>query len=116
MAAMISLILGMRATEIVSRVARDLDDGGKLLGIPDSVGNICRPAGAPSVSAYGMRRLHSTLTMGAGVTGAVVAESLGHESVTTTVQSYAKPDAVSSARQKRTLAVLQGGLGTQGTG
>ena len=28
--------MGMRANEIVNRVVRDLDDGGKLLWIPDS--------------------------------------------------------------------------------
>ena len=35
-AAMMSLVMGMRCTEIVSRVVRDLDDGGALLWIPDS--------------------------------------------------------------------------------
>ncbi len=47
--------------------------------------------------------------MEAGVTGAVVAASLGHESVTTTIESYAKPEAVAAARQQRTLSVLDGG-------
>jgi integrase len=35
-AALLALVMGMRATEIVSRVVRDLDDDGKLLWIPDS--------------------------------------------------------------------------------
>jgi integrase len=35
-AALLSLVMGMRANEIVSRVVRDLDDEGKLLWIPDS--------------------------------------------------------------------------------
>jgi integrase len=35
-AAMASLLLGMRASEIVSRVVRDLDDGGGLLWIPEA--------------------------------------------------------------------------------
>ena len=35
-AAMMSLVMGMRCTEIVSRVVRDLDDEGTLLWIPDS--------------------------------------------------------------------------------
>jgi integrase len=35
-AAMTALVMGMRASEIVSRVVRDLDDGGALLWIPDS--------------------------------------------------------------------------------
>jgi integrase len=35
-AALVSLLMGMRASEITTRVARDLDDGGRLLWIPDS--------------------------------------------------------------------------------
>lgn len=35
-AALCSCVLGMRASEIVSRVVRDLDDSGRLLWIPDS--------------------------------------------------------------------------------
>jgi hypothetical protein len=57
-----------------------------------------------------MRGLHSTLAMDAGVTGHVVAASLGHERVSTTVQSYAKAEAVEGARQRRALKVLAGGV------
>jgi integrase len=35
-AALCALLLGMRASEIISRVARDLDDEGRLLWIPDA--------------------------------------------------------------------------------
>ena len=35
-AALVTLLLGLRASEIVERVARDVDDGGRLLWIPDS--------------------------------------------------------------------------------
>jgi integrase len=35
-AAMTSLLLGLRASEVVERVVRDLDDGGRLLWIPQS--------------------------------------------------------------------------------
>ncbi len=152
-AAMMALLLGMRASEIVSRVVRDLDDEGRLLWIPDSkteagkrtlripdvlrsylqglaqgkasesllfgkhwrdwprewVQEICTKAGVPLVGAHSMRGLHSTLAMDAGVTGHVVAASLGHESVSTTVQSYANPEAVAGAQQRRTLTVLSGG-------
>ncbi|MCG5051814.1 MAG: hypothetical protein KA712_02540 [Myxococcales bacterium] len=52
-----------------------------------------------------MRGLHAT----SGATGAVVAASLGHESVSTTIQSYAKPEAASSAKQRGPLTVLHGG-------
>jgi integrase len=153
-AAMMTLLLGMRASEIVSRVVRDLDDEGRLLWIPDAkteagkrtlrvpdvlqpylarlvegkkpeapifpghwrdwprecVQAICEKAGVPSVCAHSMRGLHSTLAMDAGVTGHVVAASLGHERVSTTVQSYAKPEAVEGARQRRALKVLAGGV------
>jgi len=46
-----------------------------------------------------------------GVTGAVVAASLGHEKVSTTMRSYAQPGAVAGAQQRRTLTVLAGGDG-----
>ncbi len=147
-AAMMALLLGMRASEIVSRVVRDLDDEGRQLWIPDAkteagkrtlrpylqrlaagrqpdarifgnhwrdwprtwVQEICTKAGVPLVGAHSMRGLHSTLAMDAGVTGHVVAASLGHERVSTTIQSYAKSDAVAGAQQRRTLTVLSGGV------
>jgi integrase len=161
-AAMMALLLGMRASEIISRVVRDLDDEGRLLWIPDAkteagkrtlrvpellrpyleqlaagkapeallfgkhwrdwprewVRQICRAAGVPEVGAHSMRGLHSTLALDAGVTGQAVAASLGHESTATTMQSYASPDAVSTARQRRALTVLDGGAapGRQRTG
>jgi integrase len=146
-AAMLALLLGMRASEIVSRVARDLDDDGHQLWIPDAkteagkrtlrVPDVLRPylrrltadsepearifgdhwrdwprewvqriwtaAGVPVVGAHSMRGLHSTLAMDAGVTGHVVAASLGHEKISTTMQSYAKAEAVAGAQQRRTL-------------
>ena len=152
-AAMMALLLGMRASEIVSRVVRDLDDEGRQLWIPDAkteagkrtlrvpdvlqpylqrlaanqrpearlfgkhwrdwprewVQEICKRAEVPVVGAHSMRGLHSTLAMDAGVTGAVVAASLGHEKVSTTMRSYAQPGAVAGAQQRRTLRVLEGG-------
>lgn len=152
-AAMVTLLLGTRAVEVVSRVVRDVDDGGKLLWIPSSkteagrrtlevpavlqpflvqlaqgrpahaplfgnhwrdwprkeVARICKLAGVMKVSAQSMRGLHSTLAVQAGVTGHVVAAALGHESFATTVQSYAKPEAVATAKQQRVLKVLAGG-------
>jgi hypothetical protein len=38
-----------------------------------------------------------------------VAASLGHTSIWTTLQSYAKPEAVAGAKQRRVLTVLDGG-------
>jgi integrase len=65
-----------------------------------------RAAPVPHVSAHGMRGLHATLAMDAGVTGHAVAASLGHESVTTTETSYAKREAVAGARQRKSIEVL----------
>jgi hypothetical protein len=39
----------------------------------------------------------------------VVASSLGHESFSTTVAHYAKPEAITGARQRKVLTVLDGG-------
>jgi len=75
------------------------------------VRRICEAAKVPVVCAHSMRGLHSTLAMDAGVTGHVVAASLGHEQVSTTIESYAKPEAVAGARQRRALTVLAGGVG-----
>jgi integrase len=73
------------------------------------VQRICEAAGVPVVTAYGMRGLHSTLAVAHGASAQVVAASLGHESRTTTMQSYVKPEAASGAQQKRVMTVLDGG-------
>ena len=76
------------------------------------VQKICKAAGVPEVSAHGMRGLHSTLAVDSGITAYAVASALGHESFRTTAASYAKPEAIAGAQQKRMLSVLAGGLGT----
>lgn len=137
----------------MSRVVRDLDDGGNQVWIPSSktengrrtlrvpaelrdymlqlaankgsddllfghhwrdwvrknVQRLCTEANVPRVSAHAIRGLHATLAMEAGITGAVVAASLGQGSATVTVQSYADPAAVSAGKQRNTLRVLAGG-------
>jgi integrase len=152
-AALATLVMGLRAGEVVSRIVRDLDDDGRLLWIPDSkteagkrtlqvpeflrtyllelargkrsedllfgyhdrnwprkwVAKICKAAKVPKVSAHGMRGLHGTLAVETGLSAHAVAAALGHESVTTTLRSYAKAGAGSGARQKRVLDVLKGG-------
>jgi integrase len=151
-AAMMTLLMGMRCSEVISRVVRDVDDDGKLLWIPDAktekgkrtlqipealrpyfaklsggkkpeallfghrdrawprnwVQKICEEAGVPIVTAHGQRGLHSTLAVEAGVTARAVADALGHESFTTTAQSYATPESVAKARQDRAMATLAG--------
>jgi integrase len=152
-AALVALLMGMRASEITTRVVRDLDDGGSLLWIPEAkteagkrtlqvpavlqpylralaagkgpqerlfghhwrdwvrkwVKRICVMTSVPEVTAHGMRGLHSTLALEHGASAHVVASSLGHESFSTTVESYAKPEALEGARQKRVMTVLDGG-------
>lgn len=149
-AAMMALLMGMRCSEIVRCVARDVDDGGRLLWIPVSktrsgkrvleippglrrrlvslakgrpplsrlfpykrawvyrwVRRICARAGTPTVCAHAMRGLHSTLAIDAGMTPNVVAFALGHKSPRATLQSYADPNAVARAKQRRVVAVLR---------
>jgi site-specific recombinase XerD len=65
--------------------------------------------GRSVVTAQAMRGLHSTLALEHGASAHVVASSLGHESISTTLQSYAKPEAVEGAKQRRVLTVLNGG-------
>ena len=73
------------------------------------VKRICLEAKVPQVTAHGMRGLHSTLALEHGASDHVVASSLGHESFSTTVAHYAKPEAIAGARQRRVLTVLDGG-------
>jgi integrase len=61
------------------------------------------------VTAHGMRGLHSSLALAAGTSSHIVAASLGHESIATTLQSYADPSAVSDGKQQVVLHVLEGG-------
>ena len=150
---MMSLVMGMRASEIISRVVRDLDDEGRLLWIPETkteagkrtlpvpeflqpylkviakgkksedllfghhwrdwprewVQRICRTAKVPEVTAHGMRGLHGTLAVERGATTHIVAQALGHESETTSRESYISREAITGADQRRVLTVLAGG-------
>jgi integrase len=152
-AAMMSLVMGMRASEIISRVVRDLDDEGRLLWIPETkteagkrtlpvpeflqphlrriaegkgpqdllfgrhwrdwprewVQRICKAAKVPQVTAHGMRGLHGTLAVESGATTHIVAQALGHESETTSRESYISREAITGADQRRVLRVLAGG-------
>lgn len=160
-AALTLLLLGMRCSEVVERVCRDVDDEGRILWIPCSkteagkrrleipeelqpfllactqgrrgdqplfppekksktgfrwrdwprhqVERICELAGVPEVCAHAMRGLHATLATDAGVTGRIVAASLGQDDVRTTHTAYATSESVGQARQNRALAVLDGG-------
>lgn len=151
-AAMLTLLMGLRCSEVISRVVRDLDDRGRLLWIPASktkagrrtvevpaalqphllalsrgktptellfgehwrdwprhwVKRICKKSGVPLVCAHAMRGLHSTLAIAAGTTSHVVAASLGHESASTTFESYVAPGVREQAVQHQVLRRLEG--------
>jgi integrase len=70
------------------------------------VQRICEQAGVPNVTAHGMRGLHGTIAIENGVTGHVVAAALGHESETTTFQSYVRQGAEAEAQQRKLLTTL----------
>jgi len=76
------------------------------------VQRICRAAKVPVVTAHGQRGLHATLAVSSGITSHAVAAALGHESFRITARSYARPEAIDSARQDRVLDALEGPAAT----
>lgn len=154
LAAYMTLLLGMRAGEIIMRTVRDVDDGGKRLRIRraktragdrdilipevlrpliaarchgkapdallfeshfedgeptpykvpwvrDNVRRICKKAGVPIVCAHSMRGKHSDLSVRAGVTPDVVAESVGHTSSKVTMDHYARPESLHEVQREQ---------------
>jgi integrase/recombinase XerC len=146
-AAVTCLLLGVRSSEIVNRVMRDLDRGGSVLRIPEAktragirsqavpdvlkphllrlakgkqsdqhlftyqgkqgtdrtaraCRSLCQLAGVPRVTPHGLRGTHSSISQEAGVTAAVVASALGHESTATTLRHYTTPDAAIAGTQR----------------
>ena len=71
-----------------------------------SVKRVCAAAGVPTVPAHGLRGTHARLAVEAGISGDVVAASLGHESFATTTASYAGADAVAGAAADRVADTL----------
>jgi len=78
------------------------------------VQRICKAAKVPVVTAHGMRGLHGTLAVERGATTHVVAQALGHESETTSRESYISREAITGADQRRVLTVLAGGRSSSG--
>lgn len=69
----------------------------------------CRAAGVQEVCPQGLRATHGRLSREAGATARVIADSLGHESETTTVRSYIGTEADGRERQRKALRVIDGG-------
>lgn len=63
----------------------------------------------PTVGAHGLRRTFATLGTAIGETPEALAAVMGHESPTTTRQSYIEPSVSSTAGQDRFLTALKGG-------
>lgn len=153
----VALLLGMRTSEIVERIVRDLDAGGTKLRITSaktvagirtmkipsvlqpllktlaagklptdrlfgdvnrhwvlrSVTRLCKEAGVPVVPAHGLRGTHARLAVEAGISGDVVARSLGHENFGVTTDHYAGQDAVAGAATDRVANALEVNVGPQ---
>lgn len=164
--ALLALLLSGRATELVTRRVRDVDDGGALLWITESkteagrrvleipadlrpavlalcrtgvvgcdlpgsawlfpadsvsghrdrgwpcdqVQWICELAGVPRVTTHGQRGLHATVGIEHGLSPALVAQVLGHEDSSTTLESYAREGALARAQRAGVVtAVIDGG-------
>lgn len=74
-----------------------------------NIRRICVLAGVPPVSAHGMRGMLATITVERGTAGHLVAQTLGHENVRTTLESYANKGAAAAGARRR-------GLDKMGTG
>lgn len=175
--ALMALMLGLRVSEVIERVVRDVDDGGRVLWIPETktdagrrtlqiptelqpliaalrwtqpsgrvaaripprekrpteylfparagdrylhghrsrrwaleqIHALCLAAGVSKVSVHSLRGLHGTLAIQAGATPHLVAQALGHESFSTTAESYVAPGTVSEVRSQRANDRLKGG-------
>jgi integrase len=82
--------------------------------VRDQVKRLCRMAGAPEISAHGMRGLHATLATAAGATSELVAQQLGHASLAVTEKHYTDPEALTEAAKTRVVTLLEGGKRTGG--
>lgn len=67
---------------------------------------LCRKAKVPEVCAHSLRGFSATLGLLSGIPLAQVAAQLGHESPTTTLQSYAAPGTVETFAMQQVIALL----------
>lgn len=78
--------------------------------IRKNVRRICKLAGVPTVTAHAMRGVLATLTSERGMAGHLVAATLGHEDVRTTMTDYARPGSAQAGANRRGLTLLHGGV------
>lgn len=77
--------------------------------IRKQVHRVARLAGVKPITAHGMRGTHASIAREHGRSGAIVAASLGHESLRMTDTAYADREAVERGQRKKALTVLEGG-------
>jgi integrase len=152
-AAAMALLMDLRASEIIGRRVRDVDNRGTILvieeaksdagerrlGIPEElrapiaqlcanrkaddllfpgrtrrwvdyhVRRICGMAQVPVIGPHGLRRTHSSISVGE-VSVEHVALAMGHASATVTRRHYLAPGAEQTGRARAALRVLKGGV------
>ena len=77
------------------------------------VKRLCQLANVPEVCAHSMRGLHATLAIEAGASPDMVAASLGHESASVTLSSYASPGSAGVATAQRAISALLPAFGNR---
>jgi integrase len=73
------------------------------------VPRLCKLAGVQRVTPHGLRGLHSTLSVKAGIEVEHVARQLGHGGPTVTRRHYIAPGVEAEAGHERALTVIEGG-------
>lgn len=82
-------------------------DGGGVKWLLRATHKYCRLAGVPQVTTHSLRGLHSSLAIEAGQSPRSVADTLGHASPKTTLQSYATSASVAAGRHRRAVDRLK---------
>jgi integrase len=165
LAVLMALAMGLRASEIVTRTVRDLDDGGRLLRVQpnealsfapktraskrpapvptdlqpllkartkdklptallfisektggphwrdwvaEETRRLCKAAGVQVVCAHALRGVAATSAAEAGIAAEAIARLLGHESSSTTRQSYIAPGITEQQERAQVQRVLAG--------
>ncbi len=77
--------------------------------VRENTRRICRNLGLPRITAHGLRGTHASLARGAGVTGHMVSQQLGHASYQVTQDHYLADGIDAEQERKAALRVLEGG-------
>lgn len=82
-------------------------EGGGVKWLLRATHKYCREAGVPQVTTHSLRGLHSSLAIEAGQSPRSVADTLGHSSPKTTLQSYTTQEAAAAGKHRRAVDRLQ---------